>query len=113
MHRLELAAALPVVGIGYRVARPARRREAILGVIAVGERAIACEIAIAIVSRDDGANPRVLVECVSGVEGRARGRRVEPPAIVGRALTDTPIGGVVAVIEGRAAGGGRGLARRR
>jgi hypothetical protein len=110
IHGLELAAALPIVGIGYRIASPTRRREAILGVIAVGEGAVAGEVAVGVAGRGDRAHGRVLVERVRGVVHRARGRWVEPPAVVSGRLARALVGPVVGVGEGDRA---RGRNRRR
>ncbi len=118
--RLRLAPALRVVSIGCKRVRRRRagaagqdRNEAAFRVVTIVETSIVGEIAIAIVGRTDRSDRSVLVEGVGGVADIRRRGRIAPPAVVGRALADTPVDGVVPEGEARAGGGRRRLAWRR
>jgi len=60
----------------------------VLGVVAVCERAVVSEIAVAVVGRADRSDRGVLVQIIGGIADAGRGGRIVPPAVVGRGLVD-------------------------
>jgi hypothetical protein len=101
------------VGVAGGETRPARRGQPVLGIVAVGEAAVAREVAVAVIARAHRAHRGVLVEAVGGVAHVRRRGRIVPPAVVARALADAPVAGVVAEGKARTGGRGRRLDRRR